>query len=155
MIKYWKCKYLGFSLVEILLAMTVVAIIILAAGRYYTVTRENARISATISMIDNIVHANLAWREGQPGNVPTFTELTNAGLLPQNYSPTAYDPWRGVIDLAGSSTVITITLHKIPPAACSELVLKISTTSGTAGISTLCTNDGGGNQKFQISYTVN
>jgi len=122
-------KQHGISLLEVLLSLTIIAIILVMAVRYYFVADESNRINVTREEVGELVDAVHAWK-GNNAEYDTSLDiktLYNQGFLPnsknlktnvQNNKPpvtsaTLYDPWGQAINLTVTSNGATIQL-KLP-----------------------------------------
>lgn len=118
----------GFNLLEVLLAVFVAAAIIFTVVRYFTIAREGSRIAQASQMIKIVVRASYDWLEGQPNFNTLGTNgiqtLVNGNFLPQNFSSTTVNPWRGAIQVqaaSGDAQRVQLILTNVPPAACIQL----------------------------------
>lgn len=123
----------GISLLEVLLSLSIIFIVLLAATRFYQVTESSARTNASIRMLNAIATAANDWfvtyktyQADQQNNIPAITNngLVAMGDLPQSFAQgNSANPWGGeAIITAKDSTHVTIEFTKIPAADCNNLV---------------------------------
>ena len=110
----------GFSLVELLIAITVIGI--MAAAVVFAGGPDKARRVTAIKSIDALYQAGKGYIE--PGQLTyagiSVDALKTAGLLPNNFAPTASNPWGGDYSVAvdgSDSTRFVVTLTEVPDAA--------------------------------------
>lgn len=114
--KYWKEK--GFNLLELMLALVVVTSIMLLAGHYYQVAKENTRVSQAVQLLNQIVDASFKYLEAKPAKLqqdmlPTLVEMD---LLPKEFkNNTQLSPWL---------TPVSVSYHKLPEASFLEVVIQ-------------------------------
>jgi prepilin-type N-terminal cleavage/methylation domain-containing protein len=98
-------KITGFTLFELLLALSIFGLVLLMATRYFSVDTTNAKITRTTQDIVAIRQAAAEWVLAQPdykggstdcstagSNCISFNQLNAAGLLPSSLS-NGLNPW--------------------------------------------------------------
>ncbi|OGT64933.1 MAG: hypothetical protein A3J38_05120 [Gammaproteobacteria bacterium RIFCSPHIGHO2_12_FULL_45_9] len=132
----------GLSLIEVLLALTVSAMVIVMSTRYFWTANQAANITQATSQIQRITNASYQWldanRQSDFADI-TLTALVSANLISANDQT---NPWGGTITASvGQSdpTHVRITLASVPQTQCQALVRALATTAYTE-IST-CTAD--------------
>lgn len=120
-------KFQGVSLLELMLALVIIAMIVFTVTRYYSVTEENLKVTQAEEMINTITKASYQWGEGQPNYTALSTQtLITAGLIPDNYK---VNPWKGDTIISGTvpypSTQPYIRMTNVPLASCQNLLEKL------------------------------
>lgn|SRR3989338_7221836 len=120
-------KRSGISLLEVMLSITVIAIIVLTATRYYSSTSSSRKVNDATQIIKNVNAALDEWQNMMKNNqtppVLSTVALVNVGLLPANFAATGANPWGGSIQTTISrSGQYTITLTSVPQGDCLTLV---------------------------------
>jgi len=117
-------KQKGISLLEVLLSLTIIAIILVMAVRYFFIAENNNRINTTRQQVGSILAAINGWKGEHPTYESlTFDELYNTGWLSKTSNmvvtgsiPQAsvkmYDPWgqQILMTVNPSTTNTTITI---------------------------------------------
>lgn len=121
-----KNKQLGVTLMELLLALVVIAVIMFMAIRYYTIAREGAKVSEAVTNVNAAVNASYEWMQGV--NQADFTgisttELINKGLL---VAQDIKNPWDSsqamtITPYPNQTNYVAITYTGIPQTACENL----------------------------------
>ena len=122
-------KNRGVTLMELMLALVVIAVLLFLAVRYYTVAREGAKVAQAISRIDMAVNASYKWLEGmnQTGfRTINADKLVDKGLL---LKQDIKNPWIGTDMSIGPYAVdsdhVSIEYLGIPKTACQSLAAKL------------------------------
>lgn len=90
----------GLSLLEVMLALTVVSAMLVTAGQFYKSVQRTRRINDAVKIINSIYGASLVWYQvhGMFGEVDMLAEFINHGtLLPKEYLWKNANPWGGEI----------------------------------------------------------
>lgn len=141
-------KTRGISLLECLLAITLIATITLMAVRYYIITLRNTHVSQAISQVNRLTSASYEWLRLQnqsdfsgedTGEAITTQTLLQAELIQPNTD--TIDPWGGAITISPGITdpsYVAITLTNIPQKDCYNLTQQLqyinhSQTTNTCG----------------------
>lgn len=85
-------KCLGIGILELMLALSIIAVLIVLATRYYNTTRTQQQISQAVADIQAIVGAANSFIIGRPETGFTgidLDDLYDAGLLPENIAQTS------------------------------------------------------------------
>lgn len=118
-------KQAGISLLELVLAIAIVATMIIAATRFYQTTKQNAEAQNSLTMVHEIVDASYKWYESHPNfSTISFTELVKAGLLPTSYNDDKrFNPWGGHITIGAGSSYdkLLLTFTEVPADPCKKL----------------------------------
>ncbi len=119
----------AYSMVELMLALSVVAVLAVAATSYYFLASRNSEINRTTDQITRIVAAAEEWRgSGKNYTGITIEDLAAIGTFyPSEHDKTnnkIYSVWNTEIELTAYSggKLIHITYPGIPEAACNRLV---------------------------------
>ncbi len=114
----------GFTLIELVLVISIIALLIMAVGVASGV-RENAKIHSAAESVRTLRTAADSYIAG--GNM-TYTGITIEGLktlgyLPGSFSPTGSNPWGGDYSVAPNSdtNMVDISLSAVPEAAAARL----------------------------------
>ena len=103
MMKLYRKKTQGISLLEVMLSLLVIASIIFVVLRYAGPARQQTQITEAIRQINTLSDASFRYLEGQPSlkNV-SIKELADKGFLPSRYQSTEpyKNPWRNEITIA-------------------------------------------------------
>ena len=140
----------GISFLEVLMSLTIIAIILVMATRYFFVANNNDRINEARQQIGSVIAAAHGWKNQNPqysADSNFLSTLYNDGFLAHSNSLTVsgkvpgaiakmYDPWGAPISVTSSSNGVTITVSLPKHSDC--VSLKNSYPEGS------CTNQSGG-----------
>lgn len=119
-----KVKNLGISLLELLLSLTIIAILLVMATRYYALTRSEQQVNEAITMINQAIGATDNWYWTFGTYTPTWgdikvKELIDMGLLPKDF---ANSPWGTPLSIEKvDGNTAKITIENILNADCLNL----------------------------------
>lgn len=148
-------RTLAFTLLEMLLVLTIASAILIMATRYFTISMRNMRVTQAISDIKSITKASYEWLQTQKqenfSSNPNGTDITMEQLIeykliqpnnknqPQSY----YDPWGGEIEIGPGSdpSHVYILMKNIPKMACLNLVRKTRSLMENNSILPACDKD--------------
>lgn len=124
-----KCQR-GVGLLELLLAIAIIAVIIVTANRYYQSTSTAQKTNKAVSMIGDIYGAahDYAKRFDYDPSKLSVAELISANLLSKQFENS---PWGGSLTVGKSSKdakYFDIRMDQIPGAACEEIKSRIELT---------------------------
>lgn len=123
-------KQRGISLLEVLLSLSVIAIVLVMATRYYRNAQQSQQIANALSMLSGIVTAETQYAAANNNTYVDLATLRTAGYLPANF---IHDPWGNTIQYAAASPGYTITMGPTPSVnACNILAGMVNSGSGTA-----------------------
>jgi Tfp pilus assembly protein PilV len=114
-------------LIEVMLSLSIMAIIILAATRYFAVTESVKKVNDAVQIVQNIFAAGERWTtthrsySNNDGSDMTLQDLIDRGL-PERIK---YNPWGGEVAVTGSDTNLTIALEDITKGSCLNLANKL------------------------------
>ena len=131
-----KNKIIGIGLLELLLAFSIIAVLLISATRYYQSAQNSRQVQAALDTIQAIYYAGAQHVE----SVGVFahgtdyigdSDFVNHGFLPSNFGDGSKDnPWGGAITagsaIEGDSTQLKLTLANVPSAACINLTDKLN-----------------------------
>lgn len=116
----------GMGLLEIMLALAIIALLLLGAVKYYQSVRVAARSDEAAKKVLNIVAASERWSAAHQGNfseISGIDKLMEAGLLPEGFSK---NEWGGEVNVkALSSDKIQISMSELPQEVCYNLGNKL------------------------------
>lgn len=117
----------GIGLLELMLALAIIAIIILTSTRYYSVTESSRKVNDATVLIQNVLVAGEKWLATHPN----YSGASLSAFVDRNYLPETakLHPWGGTVEViaAGSGSKLTITLNNILRKDCLNLANRIST----------------------------
>lgn len=143
---HYRAKQTGIGLLELMLALAVIAVVVMMSVRYYETARRAQNVNTAITQIRGIVQASTQWVATQydyatgPTAPITLDKLIQGNYLPSQFKST--NPWNGSITVAPASDVtqVTITLTNVPVGVCNSLATKIS----SQAVTSQCQSDDGG-----------
>ena len=109
----------GISLLEVLLSLSIIAIILVMATRYFFVASNNDRINTARQQLGSVIAAIHSWKDQNPqyNNNLTISSLYGDGFLAKSSSlvmsgsqAALYDPWGQEITISSSTESATIQL---------------------------------------------
>lgn len=141
----------GISLLEIMLVLVVAAGIIIAASRYFTVTRLNQQVNEAATMINNVYVAALQYSNNNDLSTINISTLINGGSLPADFDNSEANPWSGSISAAGAGNVLTVTLSNVPEKACANLTARFSSPTSSSAV---CNPNSGAIRSFIVTFNL-
>ena len=140
----WMRKMMGITVLEVMLALAVSALIIIAVVMFYNATKTSASVSKVISDMNGIVAAADTYIAGGgaasnlAGDNDPISTLQGAGLLPNTLNDPWGLPYTATVTASTASTA-TITIA-IPGAVsgdsnCSALVSATASQSNVTPVS--------------------
>ena len=110
----------AISLLEVLLSLSIIAIILVMATRYFFVATNNDKVNILRQQIGSLVAAVNSWKNQNPQYTESLTiqELSADGFLANSHSlsqdkTALYDPWGDEISLTaitGTGAQISVNL---------------------------------------------
>lgn len=124
----------AISLLEILLALVVIASISMMAVRYFIITSRDAKVAQAIRQVKILTHASYAWLDAQKqtnfndndsGTTISVSELLDAQLIESPHDTT--DPWGGQIEVTPGDqpSYVKIEMSGIPGDDCKNLTQQL------------------------------
>lgn len=112
----------AISLLEVLLSLSIIAIILVMATRYFFVATNNDKINIVRQQVGSLIAAVNSWKNQNPQYTAALTiaQLSTDGFLANSRSlsddkTTLFDPWGDAISLQsvqGTGAQISVTLPK-------------------------------------------
>lgn len=123
-----KAKTQGISLLELMLALAIIGIILVAAMRYYTVTRASQQVNEAAEMVTAVYDAGASWIQfNNDFSKANITAFTKDASLPANFTNPNINPWGGSVTAGPGKTPTTLVvgLANLPVTACNDLAAKV------------------------------
>ncbi len=121
-------KERGIGLLELMLALAIIAILLVMATRYFLVTSRSEQVNRMTSQIKSVDAAASKWKSGKSDYTGmTMQDLINMGLIATgdlNAGQTLLlTPWgtTGNVSVVEGNLQYTITYANLPSWACSSL----------------------------------
>lgn len=135
----------GVTLLEVMLVLSIVALIILMSVRYYQSTTTASQTEQAMGIISAITAAADNLSLGTAGG---YSNVTAANMSSVIGSANMNSPWGGTITFgSGTTTSYGVTIPKPTAAVCTAILIKLK--ANTKFTNASCT--GGGN----LTYTYN
>ena len=119
----------AISLLEVLLSLSIIAIILVMATRYFFVAANNDKVNELRQQIGAVVAGVNAWKNQNPQFSPSLTiaQLYTDGFLAKSSSlssddATLYDPWGDQISLTATGTAAQITVTMPKKSDCNAIL---------------------------------
>ncbi|PHQ79190.1 MAG: hypothetical protein COB66_07395 [Coxiella sp. (in: Bacteria)] len=138
----------AISLLEVVLALAVIASITMMAVRYYIITLRDTRVSHAISQVKRLTKGSYDWLQAQHqadfsdaagGQSITLQKLVTDQLIEDKID--TINPWGGTIDISpgSDSDYVQISLDNLPQPACRNLTQQLHYINHTQVLGT-CAN---------------
>lgn len=112
----------GIGLLELMLALAIIAVLLIMATRYYSTAHQNQQMSSAVDMYTAVAGATKNYFNDKQAYPTTINQLTTGGYLPSSYANgTSVNPWNGDITISTSAGVVTVTMTNIPTGVCTPL----------------------------------
>ncbi|MCH9644370.1 MAG: prepilin-type N-terminal cleavage/methylation domain-containing protein [Gammaproteobacteria bacterium] len=132
----------GISLLEVLLSLSIIAIILVMATRYFFVASNNDRINSVRQQVGAIVAAIHSWKDQNPqyNSNLSVSSLYQDGFLAKSSSlvisgtqASLYNPWGQQISISSGteSATIQLALPKLSDCKALQNSFKDGTCSGS------------------------
>lgn len=130
-------KQKGIGLLELMLALVIISVLLVAATRYFSSTDSSRKVNTAADILQAVINASEDVKmAGNSYELITNTQyLKDRGLLPADWTATS-NPWGGDIQVVGAATEITLTLTNVPAKDClalKDLMVKKGVTDGNCG----------------------
>lgn len=118
-------KFKGIGLLELMLALAIISVLLVAATRYFASTDSSRKVNDAANMLQAVINASEDVRTS--GNsyaaITSIDILQQRGLVPENWiAKSTPNPWGGEITVDGTAgTSITLTLTNVPQTDCKSL----------------------------------
>lgn len=115
----------GATLLEIMLVLSIIALIILMSVRYYQATTNASQTQQALELIQAITASadNLAL-----GSSGGYSNATASNITSLAGSSVLISPWGGTVSIAGqTATAYQITIPHAPTAVCTNVTNKLKT----------------------------
>lgn len=133
----------GISLLEVLLSLSIIAIILVMATRYFFVASQNDKINTTVSQVGGLVAAAHNWKGANPNYTGIAVDtLIHAGQL-TNFpgidlnTNTISTMWATAIDIKPADNMATIDVI-LPDAKPCEAIQRAFPGDASANITSAC-----------------
>jgi len=147
----------GISLLEVLLSLSIIAIILVMATQYFFVASNTDKINTTRQQVGSIIAAVQSWKAENPEYTPNlnYQMLYDAGFMAQSKFLSAhgsrsglqmYDPWGQPIMVHATNMGVTITVMLPKQSDC--IALQTSYPQATCQVSS-----GGGGALFNLTVS--
>lgn len=117
-------KERGFTLMETLLVIAIVAVVIAGAFALYNVAMSDSDVNQSVSEVQSIsTRIQKAYNvSGSPYSSLTTQAGINIGVFPEGMirGTTVYNTWNGMVTLTGTATTFTITYTNVPQSSCAS-----------------------------------
>lgn len=128
-------KQFGISLLEVMLSLSIIAIILVMATRYFAITMQSEKTNEAVKILQTVVKASDDWyytykTYQKSANNPdiSIAALINLGMVPKNYVETTANPWGGAIEISPrDANHVSIQLTEISSPACQNLISVVTT----------------------------
>lgn len=126
----------GIGLLEIMLVLSIAAVIIILSARYYQTTRQNQNTANTISIIGDIHKAAMTYakRKDYDSSTLNLPKLVESGLLSLSQ---AQNPWGGSVVLSPEGNQAKIVFSGLPNTSCEDLSVRLKK-SARSGEDAIC-----------------
>lgn len=117
-----KKNIFGIGLLELMLALVIIAVLLLMSVRYFEQASEAKKVADSVKIIHTLIDASFKWVEGQNDftGFGGVSDLVNAGILSSDWN-TKRDPWGGnisIIEDNNDKNKISIILDGVPIESC-------------------------------------
>lgn len=117
-------KYLGVTLLEVMLVLAIAAMIIVMSVRYYQTASYNQQANSALQTIQAVTAAADGLAQGS-GDYSAVDQANIAALLPGTVGSVITMPWGGELQITGGgTTVYTVTLTAVPRVICTQLAAR-------------------------------
>lgn len=148
-------KQLGISLLEIVLALVIIASIVTLSVRYFTVTSRQLKVTHAEKQIREVTKASYEWLQAQmqqnfssnpDGTTINMEQLINAGLITSNDQDDhvyLLNPWGGrvLVTPGADPSYVRITMTNVPEKDCRSLRQQLITVTRRNSPEPSCSSD--------------
>lgn len=139
-----KVRQHGIGLLELMLSLTIIAILLIAATRYYQSAQTSRQIQVAMESVQSVYAATQQYYNDY-GTVPTLELLKKSAMLPNNFNDFA-NPWGGGISDDKTTGCIGFGLKfltNVPKEACSNIKNKVTSNYPDSNITITCADSVG------------
>lgn len=115
-------KVKGIGLLELMLALAIISVLLVAATRYFSSTDSSRKVNDAVSMLQAVITASedIRTSENNYGSITNIKYLQDRGLVQEGLT----NPWGGKIDVIGKGHVsyISLSLTNLPNHDCKALI---------------------------------
>jgi type II secretory pathway pseudopilin PulG len=133
-------KSRGIGLLELMLSLSIIAVLLVMATRYFMVANEEQKINNAISQIHGIAGGAANYAISFPGYAGVaISSLVNGNFIPASFGGSdgagaGANPWNGGLSVGAASVNgaagFTVTMSAVPtigtPSTCNKLANMIS-----------------------------
>jgi hypothetical protein len=132
-------KQCGIGLLELMLSLSIIAILLIMATRYYLVTSYSQRLTQISEEISQIQGAAYSWK----GSKSSYDGLDNSALIDSGLvtDKSIVTPWGSAITVKGSASGVKVTFTATAGGetkACTALADKFNNLNGDERITAKC-----------------
>lgn len=115
----------GIGLLELMLALAIIAVLIIMATRYYQTTARSSRMNDAVQQVNAIVAAANNYKVGQGSytGIDNIDKLISMGVLP---SSAKFSPWGTTVTVTGASSTVTIKMAGVSSTDCNTILQRLS-----------------------------
>lgn len=132
-------KQRGIGLLELMLSLSIIAILLVMATRYYDNASYSNKINNGISQVNAIAAAMYNYKNVHGNYTATIQDLINDGWLPTTFSAANANPWGGSLAVSSPGNGFTVQVNAIPnqssggTGACSAMKALINNNTNNYG----------------------
>ena len=119
----------GIGLLELMLALAIIAALLITATRYYQIASDARKVSEAVEIVQAMYSAGEQWKQTRGDFIPqenVLTEFVVDNLIPSDFVNPHVNPWGGaIVAVADSATQLKLTLTNVSYAACMNLLQKV------------------------------
>lgn len=147
-----KHKPIGIGLLELMLALAIIAMMMVAASKYYQTTQMARRVQVVVESAQAVYSAGERYQLDVGGfDSSISSNLVKYGYLPEKFLDSA-NPWSSagatINVVSGSTKQLLFTLTSVPKQACANIQAKL-----TGGIFAVTGCDSGTTTTITINNT--
>ena len=120
-------KLKGIGLLELMLALAIISVLLVAATRYFASTDSSRKVNDAASMLQAAINASEDVRtsDNNYSAIESIETLRLRGLVPDSWTVSStLNPWGGGINVVGKkhADYVTLILSNIPQVDCQALI---------------------------------
>jgi len=146
-------KNKGIGLLELMLALAIISVLLVAATRYFSSTNSSQKVNAAANILQAVINASEDYKMSHNDKYTDISLSNIASLLPSDFSTTSGNPWGGGVDVNpkdGDNSTIVLTLSGIAPAVDCTALIDLMSKKGI--VSGACADDSG-KKKYTGNYS--